>query len=451
MRNFVTIVTFCVLKVIICIGLNVNGQKSNKTRICCHLHGNNYKLDCIPLQPKGSSLDISYNGLENLPFCEKSNTAKTIVKLDLDNNNISEHDFDKIFVTFPNLNSLLMFNNNLSVLNGNRFKEPNKLSLLDLGSNQIYKISVGFFTSFERLEELKLEKNRVIHLPYGVFHGLKSLRKIDISCNLLTVFKMDWFDKRTPLTSIHMGNNKVSSWEPFDFTWPKTMRKLNFSGNHLPAVLPLPPLSSDNDKEWSVDLLKNPLFCGCRQRSHKKHFAKADVACRLRLECSDVTETINTAKNKCKGGDFIARQWLSEFVKKPLCVPPNVKGYKEKNLNKALYDISCIAFGFPPPEITIRSELYNFNIVPQEVKKTEFVVQVAVDENHAKNIICEAANIIGSDVKRVQFIPVQNEEPERKDMLLLIAALSSTLSLVLACVVCVLGLLRNDVRTSKNY
>ena len=444
MRNFVARVTFCVLEVIICIDLNVNGQKSNKTRICCHLNGNNYKLDCIPLQPKGSSLDISYKGLENLPFCEKSNIANTILKLDLDNNSINEHDFDKVFVAFPNLKSLLLFNNNLSVLNGNRFKEPNKLSLLDLGSNQIYKISVGFFTSFERLEELKLEKNKLIHLPYGVFHGLKSLRKIDLSSNVLPIFKIDWFDKRTPLTSIHMGNNKVSSWEPFDFTWPKTMRKLNFSGNQLPAILPLPPLSRDNDKEWSVDLLKNPLFCGCRQESHNEHFAKEDVACRLRLECSDVTETINTANNKCKGGEFIARQWLSEFVKKPLCVPPMVKGYKRKNLNQAIYDISCTAVGFPLPEVNIKSELYNFTIVPREANKNEFVVQVAVDVNHANEINCEAVNIFGSDVQRVFFIQVKNEDPGRNNMLLLTTALSSTFSLVLACVVCVWVLHRND-------
>ena len=445
MRNFVARVTFCVLKVIICIGLNVNGQKRNKTKICCHLNGNNYKLDCIPLQPKGSSLDISYKGLENLPFCEKSNAAKTIVKLDLDNNNISEHDFDKIFVTFPNLNSLLMFNNNLSVLNGNRFKEPNKLSLLDLGSNQIYKISVGFFTSFERLEELKLEKNRLIHLPHGVFQGLKTLQTIDLSSNFLPIFKMDWFDKRTPLTSIHIGNNKVSSWEPFDFTWPMTMKKLNFSGNRLPAIPPLPPSHSNNDKEWSVDLLKNPLFCGCRQESHKEHFAKEDVACRLRLECQDVNMIPNS---KCKNGEFTTKKWLSKFVKQPLCVLPKVKCVKKKNPNLAIYDISCIAVGYPPPDVNIRSEHYNFNIVPRETNQQEFFMHVSVDENHSSNITCEAVNIFGSDLHGVAFTHVKTKESKRSNMLV-IAAISASLSLVMACAFCIWNVYRKDFLISK--
>ena len=442
MRNFVVSATFfCILKIFICSDLNADDQKI--TEICCHLNGH---LTCKP--PEELTLDISYKKLKKLPFCEKSNLAIRIQKLDLDNNNITEHDFDKVFVTFRNLSSLLMFNNDLSVLSGNRFKEPNKLLLLDLGCNKIYRINVDFFTAFEQLEDLKLGKNRLANLTSGVFRGLKNLRRIDLSSNFLTVFRMDWFDRRIPLTSIHMGNNKVSVWEPFDFTWPKTMKQLNFSGNHLPAILPLPLSHSDNDKEWSVDLLKNPLFCGCRQKSHKEHFANEDVACRLRLECPDGSFNI-IPDTKCKNGQFITKDWLSEFVKKPLCIPPKVKGYKEKTPNKAMYDISCTAVGFPPPEVNIKSEQYNFTIVPQEANKSEFVVQVALDENHASIVACEAVNIFGSDVQRVLFIQAKNEEPGRNNMLLLTAALSSSLSLLLACVICVWGLHLNDFLISK--
>ena len=399
MKGFITwMLTYAVISVD---GNEVNTNLS--TQVCCSFNGGKEQLDC--LKPNEKSLDLSHKGLKSLPFCLKSTLTESIEKLDLDNNNITDYDKLQMLNTFPNLKSLLMWNNALSILRGNQLNvKHSKLCRLDLGLNLIHTIERGFFTSFGNLEELKLEKNLLTFLPSFVFHGLKKLKTLDLSFNKIQTFLMNWFDVGVPLASIDMANNSISSWQPFDFVWPHTMIKINFSDNLLPAILPFPP-DTTND-HWSVDLRHNPLYCGCRLTAHKDYFKTTQVACRIRLDCPSFDiESQRSDRNlhfsSCAQGKQ-NKSWLSSFMERPLCAPPKAKGHKQIHpLNSNIACVSCVATGFPPPEMNIRYGIYKHHISSNVGYKFNPNTEVIVRTEHAHNVTCEAVNIFGCHLQTV--------------------------------------------------
>ena len=433
------------------VSMDLTNLTGNDTQVCCQLNGQHVRLDCVT--PNGNSLDLSYKGLNQLPFCRASKLTEAIETLDLDRNNISDYDFDQIFYSFPNINTLLMWNNNLLALNGTKLKRKNTLLYMDLGRNQIQRIEAGFFASFTHLKELKLENNRLTALPIGAFKGMKSLRRIDLSFNKIKVFTLDWFDKNTTLTSIHVAGNQISSWVPFNFKWPKTMKRLNFSVNHLPAVLPLPMF--DNNTAWSVDLTKNELTCDCRHPEHSKQIVNTKVACNLHLDCQEFVQKRRNKKSPemCTTEQDDGRMlWLSQFVKKPVCSPPKVTGYKQKLSHREGYQISCRAIGFPLPDVHIRAGIYKYSMHNENSvnMSKNVLLEVIVNEKDADNVTCEAVNIFGSDIAvvdeqhlndSVYYKGMQNCQYKQlgwnNNTLFYITAVSSSLSLLLALFICI--------------
>ena len=433
-------------------GLMINGklvlEETKNTSVGCQVNGH---LNWFT--PVGDVLDLSYRSLKKIPKCVESKESKSIQKLDLDNNQISDHHYYELFKVFPNLKSLMMFNNLLSVLNGNPLNIPNNLFLLDLGFNHIRVVTAAFFRAFGKLEVLKLERNKLSYLPNGVFHGLRSLKIIDLSSNILRVYSMDWFDMRTPLTFIHMGNNKVSSWKPDDFKWPKTMQQVNFSGNDLPAIPPFP--RNFNDSHWMMDISSNPLYCDCRHKSHTEDMVRTSVACRLRLNCPKYTNKKsynNGAPTTCNVDELTTKMsWLSNFVTKPTCAPPKVIGLKGKHPKiKNKYCVTCVAIGYPSPRVNMKYGSRLSSSTPFQADQKQPIHEAIIGEEAVDDVTCEAENPFGHDVQRVvsseyylkysscrsDVTNIKKVQRNKSRSLLIITAVFSSLVVILALLVC---------------
>ena len=265
-----------------------------------------------------------------------------------------------VFAGLSSLETLSLFDNNLTRIDGQLFSPLKYLSLLQLNNNNIEIIEDGAFFECTALTELTLHDNRITSLKPEMFKGLTSLNILDMRFNSVEYISSGTFLNMRRLRSLYLnGNvlkelnacmfvgltflqdldltgNKIRSIEDFTFSQLKNLEKLHIAKNQLKGIsyalfanisqLLYLDISNNelesiqefylNNKLESLALYGNKFNCTC---AHLQNLATLDVhslltSCyssnRLEYEYSNMRyldlwpKVVNNCPQTC-GNDYI--------------------------------------------------------------------------------------------------------------------------------------------------
>ncbi|KAI1882817.1 hypothetical protein AGOR_G00238820 [Albula goreensis] len=155
---------------------------------------------------KLKTLYLSRNQISKLPegiFSELRNLSK----LSLFGNGLVSL---PIFVPMP-LEELWLYDNKLTHLKDDMFRNLTQLRLLVLSRNQIRSVSVHAFRGLASLGEVSLKNNRLEGLLNGTFSGLPKLVNISLEHNQLRALPGSLLQDLPLLRSLDLHNNSLSN------------------------------------------------------------------------------------------------------------------------------------------------------------------------------------------------------------------------------------------------
>nr|XP_033794239.1 toll-like receptor 5 isoform X2 [Geotrypetes seraphini]XP_033794240.1 toll-like receptor 5 isoform X2 [Geotrypetes seraphini]XP_033794242.1 toll-like receptor 5 isoform X2 [Geotrypetes seraphini] len=155
------------------------------------------KLDYLNTPIKATYLDFTENRLKDLGSLHKILQVQSVQFVILRKNRLST-----------------------CIASGN-ISEDNQLLYLDLAENMLQIIwesefCLDIFSKLSKLQVLHLDQNHLKFLPKHVFHGLISLRKLNLSSNLLSYLFPGVFPSN--LTTLDLSKNQLLSPSPEIFT-----------------------------------------------------------------------------------------------------------------------------------------------------------------------------------------------------------------------------------------
>lgn len=224
--------------------LNTSNVKLNKLNIKYHpklqvLDASHNHLKQIDFETFLSSerlqdLDLSWNEIERLPGQIFIRTK--LVRLNLENNQFNETGLINVF-QLPNLETLILSNNKIKVLDTSIFSGLIKLVALYLNGNQIKTIEDRFFNGFSFLRLLDLGNNQLTKLDRAILSS-------------------------TNLVFLYLDNNRLKtvSKEIID------MKHLIILYLHCNDIVSLPEdifNIPDESLLKTVTINNNPWHCGC--------------------------------------------------------------------------------------------------------------------------------------------------------------------------------------------
>ncbi|KAH8379580.1 hypothetical protein KR009_005829 [Drosophila setifemur] len=150
--------------------------------------------------------------------------------------------------TFQPLGQLRVLNlsrNALGALRPNVFGAAQNFVLhlqqLDVSSNRIRLLFDNQFRALARLQMLDISRNSIASLSGGHFVGLGALRKLYLQSNDILEIKPDTFAALVNLDTLDLSYNSLEYLEDqiFGANTMSRMRRLNLNGNHLKQLHPL--------------------------------------------------------------------------------------------------------------------------------------------------------------------------------------------------------------------
>ena len=140
----------------------------------------------------------------------------TLTRLVGENSNIGDLTGLK-FAT--NLQSLNLFDNNLTTLPTDVFEGLSKLTTLDLRRNPLKTIEAGAFNGLSSLTTLDLSLTRLLPrkggqlttIEAGAFRGLTNLTTLDLEDNNLTTLPTGAFEGLSKLTTLDLRRNPLKT------------------------------------------------------------------------------------------------------------------------------------------------------------------------------------------------------------------------------------------------
>uniref|UniRef100_A0A671SJW6 TIR domain-containing protein n=1 Tax=Sinocyclocheilus anshuiensis TaxID=1608454 RepID=A0A671SJW6_9TELE len=191
-----------------------------------------YRKIPSPLPHNTVNLDISYNAIHQIvegDFIRLSN----LIILNISHNRISEIHSNALS-DLANLEELNLSNNKIKTVTTKLLNGLTNLSHLRLDSNYLETIENQSFATLSNLRLVNLTNNKVFNsrdIP-SAFFGLK---KLDLSMNPLTVFKMmeNIFPGLEYLDLSSCFHSNISDWFILDKAFLNTVKTLNLSRNHI--------------------------------------------------------------------------------------------------------------------------------------------------------------------------------------------------------------------------
>ena len=122
------------------------------------------------------------------------------------------------------------------------------------------RLTKGAFSSLSRLEELIIEDCVIRDLPHGVFHGLESLKKLELrtKSDVPLIIQAGAFDHLTKLETLDLSQNRLRHIPTGDLCRLEKLRSLNLSRNEIGSLEDLGLVSEDCLEELvTVDLSHN--------------------------------------------------------------------------------------------------------------------------------------------------------------------------------------------------
>ena len=235
--------------------------------------------------------------------------------------------------------------------------------------------------TFPNLSYLDLSNNKISSLSNNSFRHLINLNGLYLSSNKLKRISQGWFSHLVHLSHINLANNEISVIEETTGTWPKRLSNLDLHYNKLKAIPPLP-------RNASVNLLGNPVFCGCHLKVNKnitETFIKVDCQ-RLGYYRENVTDSIYR-NFRYRGDKYIVRELNCQQAK----IINLMYSVAEEKMT-----ITCVtSHGYPEPSVTVyyrdRKIAKSRNNVTMDIAKSGLYA-------------CKITNYISSDQRQL-FIP----------------------------------------------
>ena len=236
--------------------------------------------------------------------------------------------------------------------------------------------------TFSNLSYLDLSHNKISSLSENSFQYLTNLKALYLSSNKLKIIRKGWFQPLLQLSYLYLANNEISVIEQTTEIWPELLSSLYLSYNKLKTIPPLP------NKASQVDLLGNPIFCGCYINVNKNiRKTLINVNCH-RLDY--YREIVN--KSERLGAEYTGTKFEKSQIKGEKCQQANIIIFSYL-VSKGIVRLICItSYGYPEPSVTV----YYRN---KELIKSR--INVSLDVTESGEYICKITNYISSDQKQL--------------------------------------------------
>jgi len=218
------------------------------------------KLERFPLHAlrrlkKLETLKLQSNRISEIP--DDGYTQFAVLKnLDLQSNGFDHLD-SRSFAITPNLVSLSMANNRLSVLSDSSIlKDLIVLETLDLSHNNLRVINLN---NLNALRTVDLSNN---HLEDILFNNLPNLKEVFVSNNNILKLTNQTFHNSSSLSVIFLQFNDIQSIDFKTFHYLQQLLTLDLSSNQFKSIDP--QLFKYNTRLQALYLDNNPFHCDCK-------------------------------------------------------------------------------------------------------------------------------------------------------------------------------------------
>ena len=298
--------------------------------------------------------DCTAANLRNFP--DLSNITEEIYQLRLSKNKIKTITLS-LSKQQMKLWALWLDNNLISVVPGKVLaKYFPAMTLLNLKSNKIIKITNTFFQGFFSLETLYLDKNYIKNITLLAFDPLANLNRLFLSNNKLVEILPEWLNNLNYLTLLDMSYNEIN-WIPLDINWPVTLSTLRLSHNNISLFPPLLNETVLQGNRWIYDIRDNPIFCECNALRFTERILSASGIhmCNILFDCPSF-EAVTT--EECKQNESISSQqalFLEGLQDLKTCKPPSNVTLTIHTTKGNMMIAECVAYGYPTPRIRVFS------------------------------------------------------------------------------------------------
>ncbi|XP_031630816.1 leucine-rich repeat-containing G-protein coupled receptor 5-like [Contarinia nasturtii] len=164
-----------------------------------------------------------------------TNLPKSLIKLDLGNNNITTLP-NNSFESVPHLEELILSDNSLLQIDSDAFIGLKNLKRLSLHNCGLSVVSGKALSYLKSLNALQLDDNALMHLDDISFTQLKSLRALRLEGNMLQRVPTEALTGLTTLEILNLGGNHLLNINAGDFPKLDNLRYLTLKRNRLTNI-----------------------------------------------------------------------------------------------------------------------------------------------------------------------------------------------------------------------
>jgi hypothetical protein len=141
----------------------------------------------------------------------------------------------EIFTTFPNIDTMKVYDSNLQSIN---VSGTNNLRILYLNGNNISTINNGTFETLVNLTTLVMNRNGISTLEENAFIGLTNLSRLTLISNNITTLPTQVFQHLQLLRILDLDQNQLTRIEHEVFANLTNLRNLYLEANRIEAISP---------------------------------------------------------------------------------------------------------------------------------------------------------------------------------------------------------------------
>jgi Leucine-rich repeat (LRR) protein len=186
-------------------------------------------------------LNLTNNNIQSLAADAFAYLNSSLVKLYLDKNGIDDDGFIQIEAsvsTLGNLESISLINNKLTYLNGTLFRNLQNLNSINLTSNQIENIESSTFANNLNLDEIDLRNNQISNssmLKAALKPTLAKLSTLNMNNNPID-YDADFFSGFNKLFTLSLDRNQINEVKNNQFNGIKSLYDLILSNNNISQI-----------------------------------------------------------------------------------------------------------------------------------------------------------------------------------------------------------------------
>ncbi|KAI8486775.1 hypothetical protein Bbelb_355230 [Branchiostoma belcheri] len=195
-----------------------------------------------------SECDCRYEDLTSVP----QDLPTNIISLQLEVNIITT-------IRLGNLETLDLYDNEISAIQAGTFNSTPQLSALDLSSNKLTSLRSDMFTGLGNLEELHLNRNDITNIQAGTFNSTSQLRYLSLYNNYILSIPSNLLTNLLQLRDLRLSDNNITTFPFDDLARLQRLYRLDLNNNQMTT---LPSIAYDILSSISdVNIGNNPWQC----------------------------------------------------------------------------------------------------------------------------------------------------------------------------------------------